>query len=453
MSDKNNITQGLSVNLPQPTPGQVGHQYGMKCQSFMQKYGKSILIGFLILCTITVFLSFMGTIAEASVVDANASVLGAAASYASMAYHQKCKRRGGCSRNCPFMASDDPRVVMCKQVDGIDELNGLLRNGIERQAIDNALSHFGTDADKNEIKTTLDAIHVVKLRAISNVNNILSKAKDIDSAFGSAAEISLQVVDAKNKITGLAAAAVVNKNIFIAAVVHSNAYVMNRRLLKMKTADQQKVDNYDTKASECAAQAAAISTLYDGLVAKLSQDPSTTGLTYNDYYTVIMNATAASADVINAMSGLMNLSQSTYDNLSDMLNKFNLIGEIFEKSVNKVDRFSNDLPGKLPNEVVSQLISEDEYNTVIIKTALDADTVTSHQKFAKERATFDSGGGVPSVRDDDNDINPWVGIFGRPTYRRSDGKSAETGDEPLRSIPSDVPEDMMRVSNPRFVFN
>ena len=72
-------------------------------------------------------------------------------------------------------------------------------------------------------------------------------------------------------------------------------------------------------------------------------------------------------------------------------------------------------------------------------------------KFAQERNTFDSGGGVPSVRDDDNDLIPWVGIFGRPSYRRSDGTSVESTSDvmQLKSIPSDVPESLMRAKNPR----
>ncbi len=76
----------------------------------------------------------------------------------------------------------------------------------------------------------------------------------------------------------------------------------------------------------------------------------------------------------------------------------------------------------------------------------------NHRKFAKERSSFDSGGGVPSVRDDDLDVNPWVGIFGRPSYRKTDGKSAEAdnAEYPLKPITSVNPDDTQRIHTATF---
>ena len=117
-----------------------------------------------------------------------------------------------------------------------------------------------------------------------------------------------------------------------------------------------------------------------------------------------------------------------------------------------LDTFNNDLPGTLEADAMSSMIADGNYNYAIVKTALEPEILTNHAKFAKERSTFESGGGVHSIRDDDNDIISWAGLFGRPTYKKSDGKtSIEVSDEPLRAIPSEVPESMMRTSDPRLM--
>jgi hypothetical protein len=101
---------------------------------------------------------------------------------------------------------------------------------------------------------------------------------------------------------------------------------------------------------------------------------------------------------------------------------------------------------------MTALIQEGDYESAIIQTALEPDLVANHKKFAKERSSFESGGGIQSVRDDDNDVVPWVGLFGRPTYRKSNGASVDisTGApndvDVLKSIPSDVPTTLMRKS-------
>lgn len=105
--------------------------------------------------------------------------------------------------------------------------------------------------------------------------------------------------------------------------------------------------------------------------------------------------------------------------------------------------FSNDLPGKMSADKVTSLIESGDYETAIIKTALESDIVSNHQKFAKERSSFESGGGIQSVRDHDPSIGDWVGLFGRPTYRKSDGTSAEISKEALKAIPSEYPDQMM----------
>jgi hypothetical protein len=103
----------------------------------------------------------------------------------------------------------------------------------------------------------------------------------------------------------------------------------------------------------------------------------------------------------------------------------------------------------MDSDKMTSLIEAGDYESAVIKTALEADIVSNHMKFAKDRSSFESGGGIPSVRDDPNDINPWIGIIGKPSYRKSNGTSAEISSEPLKSIPSEFPDSLMTKSSLR----
>jgi hypothetical protein len=123
------------------------------------------------------------------------------------------------------------------------------------------------------------------------------------------------------------------------------------------------------------------------------------------------------------------------------------VADLYKTCKRVRDAFSNDLPGKMDADKVTALIEGNDYETAIIKTALESDIVANHQKFAKERSSFESGGGIQSVRDHDPSIGDWVGLFGRPSYRKSNGTSAEVSSEALKSIPSEYPSQMMSKSS------
>lgn len=100
-------------------------------------------------------------------------------------------------------------------------------------------------------------------------------------------------------------------------------------------------------------------------------------------------------------------------------------------------------PGNIASSDANKSIEEGNYNDTIIKMSLEPSILENHKSFAEERNRIDTGAGMYGVRDDPNDVIPWVGLF-RPTYKRSDGTSAEESKISLKAVPSDRPEKQMQ---------
>lgn len=428
--------------------GIVGHELGV----WFRKHKNNLLVSLFVLLCVYMIYGVLTRIAEAETTEANASIIAAAAAYTNSIRHKKCQSRGGCSRKCQYITRDDPRVVMCNQVDGMEVLNNMLRQGLTEDVIslETAVSRLSATAQA-KIAEELQSAQAIKIRSSSNVSAIVTKAKSLDQQYGSSEAVTVDVINAKNRIAALDAAATINKYVYIAAVIHAASCVMNARVQDISATDQPRVDNYDGKTLESQINSAAIKEYFETLSATTAD--STASGTYSATLIALTSDSIASNDIIAAMANLMNTAKDTHLSVENIRAKFSVVLELFDTIARKVDSFSNDLPGgAIDSEQVSGLIANGDYNTAVIRTALEPEIVSNHQKFAKERATFDSGGGVPSVRDDDNDVVKWVGLFGRPTYRRSDGSSVDKSSEPLRSIPSDVPENLMRKNTPRLSF-
>lgn len=101
------------------------------------------------------------------------------------------------------------------------------------------------------------------------------------------------------------------------------------------------------------------------------------------------------------------------------------------------------VPGNVPTDRANQQIQNNDYISTVVELSLEPSILENHKAFAKERNTIDTGAGLYGIRDDPNDVVPWVGLF-RPTYKKSDGTSAEQSSTPLRSVPSDDPEKQMQ---------
>ncbi len=415
---------------------------GNKVGRCVMKYSseiKIICIGALVLTVIYLLLSYLATIAEAEVVEANTGLIGAAANYAIMMKHQKCKARGGCCRRCPFITEDDPRVVMSKQIDALETLTGIIKEGSreEKIAVDIAVNKI-SQAKQNDVIKTLSSIQPTKDQCVTNIFALTSQARSLDSTYG-LQDVTAGVVNAKNQMSAIEATALVFKNAFVAGSIRCNSIIMSARLEDIPDIDQKRVSNYDEKLSEVKAHLGSIKTKYEDKILTIINDNAFT-LNYN----ALLQNNMKSEDIINSLAYMLSKSRETDQTIREMMAKFEVISTIFTNAMRRMDSFSNDLPGKLDNEQLSSLIASGDYASALVRTALEPEVVTNHQRFAKERSAFDSGGGVPAVRDDDNDVVPWAGLYGRPNYRKSNGDSIEKSSEPLKSIPSDNPDDLMR---------
>lgn len=429
-----------------------GKRLGCTVANGISRYGARVLWAAFIITAIYMVVMFLGIIAEAEVIEANASVLGAAASYANAAYHQKCKNRGGCCKACPFISEADPRVAICKQEGIIDALHGQAKMAAAEDKdllfstmfkMPETTIALGTSISKDTFNKEWTMYVDTEAEAVRELGSILGKVQDLDKIYGNADSISVEVIDAKNKAISYGAAAVLRKNELIIASLTLNAQIMRKYIYEMDDVQQRKVIKYGEESIKAFNAADAIKRVYTAAVAAFVP-----GTPYSLAVSALSDSSTSSQDVLAAMATLLSLAQSSETSLRQTISTFSVVSNVYHKC-QSVEPFSNDLPGKMDADKATSLIENNNFEEVIIRTALEADLVPNHRKFVKDRLSFDSGGGIPSIRDDDNDINPWVGLFGRPTYRKSNGTSADISTQPLQSIPSDRPTNLMRTSTLR----
>ena len=361
------------------------------------------------------------------------------AAYMNAARHRACKGKGGCGKECPFIDRQDPRVTCGGQLDHIIESKRVI--DLERK------SEKEMEEDSKEMgSTSMLMIHQIKDQCSINISNIYSTASKIISDLSVQKSVNASLLKQKNRVDSLEFASKIVLGVFISATVAEQAIRQDHQIRSLSKLDSDRIKDYDAKVARLRGHLKSVEDLFLGLVAKTSATSD-----FNTYLQVSYKEDSSTDDQINAMAMLINMSNDMSKSLVDLATHYEAIDTVFTNMVSNLDSFSNDVPGKLDSETATNLIESGDYGTALIKTALEPEIVSNHMKFAQERNTFDSGGGVPSVRDDDNDLIPWVGIFGRPSYRRSDGTSVESTSDvmQLKSIPSDVPESLMRAKNPR----
>lgn len=67
---------------------------------------------------------------------------------------------------------------------------------------------------------------------------------------------------------------------------------------------------------------------------------------------------------------------------------------------------------------LTNLVSAGDYNAVAQYMSLDPEVYESHERYSSDMSRMSSGASMLPVRDDPNDINPWVGLR-RPKYQES----------------------------------
>lgn len=407
--------------------------------SFIRCNWTKILFAVLLGLMIYIMFMLMTSLAESESIGSEASYIGAAANYINSFKHHGCKGGDGCGVGCPYISSDDARLAIKNTSESINNLYKSATDSVQqfraRRAV--SIAAFGQDAQQR-LLTQFAEYDIVADKAVAEILNCQSVATQLNKNYSTSETVTVEVVNAKNMIVALEAAVVIYRNVLSNAIMYNESHMMIQR---MTQANNTKIANFDSLMAEAKVYVINIEALVKKSIQKINE---------NNFIASVNNAKAGmnSNDIITSMVNLLNAVQESMLGVQSVSSQFEAVATSYMTCSGK-DSFSNDLPGKPSSNTVSAMISNGDYNTALIQTALEPDLVKNHRRFAKERATFDSGGGVPSVRDDDNDVVPWVGLFGRSSYRRTDGSSADTGSIALKSIPSDNPEQLMRAKVPR----
>lgn len=447
-----NTTQPMNLALGEQDLYQGGFAIGGALRDTFNAVYPYLLKALLIVAFIVAIMYLFTELLDNKAEEQSAGL--ATLAYMNMMYHNGCKSKGGCSASCPFIDGDDPRVEISNQAKSINDLLHMFKHSHDNDinSAEVALDEI-TDADTRKLRaTTWNSILATQKSYIELLTSINNQVRDIDSRFSTAAAIDIGVMAAKNQATAFGAAASLLKQQMNLASLHLGAQTMVQFISDVPKDKQMKILGYDQMATQAAISAnngeksitnifTANSPIVDSFKAALD--------------TVSPVTKASTADVLTATAWFINANETIKPQVKLAVAKVQDIFNSYNECRFVIESFSNDLPNKMDADKMTAMIESGDYESAIIQTALESDTVSNHKKFSKERSSFESGGGVQSVRDDDNDIVPWVGIFGRPTYRRSDGNSvdqnanANASLDILKSIPSDVPDQIMRTSSLR----
>lgn len=438
--------EGKGVLYRDEEPRGLLYRIGNSVGNFFKTYGQAMWSMLLVILLVGVMVSmWVNTIADIEVIESNATMAGSTAAYMNVMYHQRCKSRGGCSKTCPFISEDDPRVVIFKQMENIDMLYGETKQAVadNKDKVINALS---TEKTPDSLKVEWEGIIAVGSNATDQIRDILNQLKDLDKQYSDADSISIELINAKNRAVALGAAAIIQKNILFISTLHLYSKIMMQYITSTSPEKQKKIMDYDERvriANIAAGTAATSENSIAGIYKVVSGEIDG----YAASKATVSNKDSTAQDIVSSMSKLMTKSEDFNKLAVRTAQQIYKVADLHSTCENVREAFSNDLPGKMDADKVTSLIEEGDYETAIIKTALESDIVANHQKFAKERSSFESGGGIQSVTDHDPSIGNWVGLFGRPSYRKSDGTSAELSKEALKSIPSEYPSQMMSKSS------
>lgn len=432
--------RGMSFNDPfkqydgQPAvhPTNIGHA----CGAFMRANYLSII--FLIVVVVMVFTMY----------DAWNDCPSDNVTVGKVITHYTCRNTGGCGADCPYMNLKDPRMAIIIHRNVVKAISDKLESAYSdtTQMIMQQIPK--TSADKREgLKTSLSASMETLKLCRDNVFPLLTKVEDLVVGFSKQKNTTTDVYLAQNRAAAVEAAAVINLRIFSIANMKIDATVKDNRLNNLSPQQKISVSDFDKEYTKAFAAKTSVDEAYLKALSYNAPGPSSP-IHYEKVVSAALSADTPYDTIVSVMARLITAAQDI-DKLEQKTTAQYKIIYTLHRSVESFEGFNNSMPGKVANEEVSALIASDNYSSALIKTALEPEIVKNHHKFATERMAFDSGGGPHSVLDHDTDINPWVGLFGRSSYRKTNGTSADVSSEPLRSIPSDDPNNMMRERVPR----
>ncbi len=362
--------------------------------------------------------------------------------------HYRCRGTKGCGPDCPFIDHDDPRMEIKEHAHKIQNILDKMRDmqKLTSSSVCEELSDMNQRKIIDSAKAEVSAFEESQKICLVNVSAANIAAQQLAASVAGENSISKRIVDVNNRIRALESVVAIQAIAFSALIIQTGSTITMYRILDISNINRARIDNFDEQVFRAKSQVVDISKIMDNEIIPFVRSSTDAASQYAASLAIITSPQSESGDVVGAMAFFMNTADSFRNKVSVIAGKHNAIQKIFAKCSMKIEGFNNTLPGKIESSDVSKMIENNDYNDALIKTALEPEIIKNQMKFAKERSSFDSGGGVPSVRDDDNDVIPWVGLFGRPSYRRSDGTSAEATSKvmELKSIPSDVPDQLER---------
>lgn len=417
--------------------------------------------GATILVLLIVVLCVMTIIKYNDESNSNAYKDGVTTAFITAAYHQACRSNGGCCSTCPFISPDDPRSVITSHLKTAKSIRNSLAETMQNDTslVKNVLNNMSDDAKVKEISSNCDSSSpqttiVAVLNGIlgkesdlyTRVDDIINQLKALNETYSDRTTIDVSLINAKTRATILMEAVKTYSAQFSIACSHLHSKSMMHTIQSTPSEQSKKIPDFDKrcmvaneKAGTNGTNPVSINGFYCDAISKSDK-------IHNIIRSAIVESTP-SEELATQLVAIMNISKESVENAESAIRQLMDVSNLFKVCTTVRESFTNDLPGKLSAEQVTSLIESGDYETAIIKTALEPDIVSNHKKFAKERSTFESGGGIQSVRDDDNNLMPWVGLFGRPTFRKSNGASIELSNEVLKSIPSEYPDQVMRTSS------
>ena len=394
--------------------------------------GKKIMVALCVAFMLYMMLIFLAIeIEENQIMEESA-----AAAYLTAMYHWKCKGQG-CGSKCPYSTVDDPRVFVSEQTEYITDVFNHMRSHLQQEVAENT----NDSVANKDLAADLNGCINAESKATDNVFKLKLAANAIDASFSNC-KVNQGTYKAQNHLAALTNAADVNKYAMVINSISRTNLVYSKLLDVENTAGtKSKIKKFDDKYPKWYNAMTAVKTIKstcDATVAASSEFDQTQALVLNSVNNGLSLSDSTTNGLMDQVIKLASIKDTMSDLVENAVTQLNVINE-FKKELDreKFEGFNNDLPGKLSSDAMNSLIADGNYSDAMIKTALEPSVVENHRKFAAERSTFDTAVNQLSVRDDPNDVVPWV-AYSRPSYTKSDGvTSADQSITPLRSIPSD----------------
>ncbi len=362
----------------------------------------------------------------------------AIASYITSAYHWRCKGTG-CGGKCPHSDKSDPRVFVSEQTDYISTLLDLSRQHLTNEVQSNAL-HMAK-YDDAEYKNKLSQMINNESNAVDSIFKLQLAARLIDKEYSNC-DINSGTYTAQNHLVALSNAADANKAIMIVSTLARIGTVYKYMIDEEAKKDKSDIPKFDKDHDKWLKAAVALNQMVD-VANSFASDTSEFSASQVALLDSVNNKLALKGEAIMneviKLAKVKDVMSQAVDNAVRQYRDLDHFREQYEKKYQK-EPFNNDMPGQVSADAATSLIESGDYNQVMLKTALEPSVLENHKIYASKRQ---ENGSVDvnqlSVRDDPNDVIPWV-AYSRPTYTKSDGVTP--ADVPnkvitLTSIPSD----------------